>query len=57
MSQKEREKFASAAKLYQKKVLRSKKASRKFLIELGVFTEAGNVRKQYKGICIPQGQV
>lgn len=54
MSQQERKKFKEAVESYKKEVLSSKEASQKFLIELGIFTRKGNVRKPYKHLCIPQ---
>lgn len=56
MSQQEREKFEKAAKSYKKRVTSSQKASRRFLIELGIFTETGKLRDRYKHLCIPQDQ-
>jgi len=56
MSQLEREKFEKAAKSYKQRVTASPEAARRFLIELGVFTEKGNLREPYKSLCIPQGQ-
>ena len=56
MSDKEVQEFQEILKAYKKKVTRSKEASREFLVELGVLTEKGNLRKQYKNLCIPQEQ-
>lgn len=56
MTQEERDKLKSALKAYKKEVTASKKASQKFLVELGVFTKKGSVRKEYKDICIPRDQ-
>ena len=54
MTEHEREKLKKALKAYKKEVTSSKKASQQFLIELGVFTNKGNLRKGYKNLCIPQ---
>lgn len=56
MSKQEKENFKKAVESYKNEVLTSKEASRQFLIELGIFTKTGNVRKPYKHLCIPQEQ-
>ena len=56
MSEKELKEFQDVLENYRKKVTKSKEASRKFLIELGIFTAKGNLRKPYKHLCIPQEQ-
>jgi hypothetical protein len=57
MTEKEKSDLKRALKEYKKEVTSSKKASQKFLVELGVFTKKGNVRKEYKNLCIPPDQV
>jgi len=57
MTIQEREKLKKALKTYKKVVTSSKKASRQFLVQLGVFTKSGNIRKEYKNLCIPPDQV
>ncbi len=42
---------------YKSKVSKSEKSSKAFLVELGVITEKGNLRKNYKDLCIPKEQV
>lgn len=56
MSKQEKENFKKAVESYKKEILASKAASQQFLVELGLFTEKGNVRKPYKHLCIPQEQ-
>lgn len=56
MTQEEKEKLKNALKAYKREVTASKEASRKFLVELGLFTKKGKVRKGYKDICIPPVQ-
>lgn len=56
MSDIEREEFAKAAEAYKTKVTKSKKEARKFLVELGVFTEKGEVLPPYQNLCIPPDQ-
>ena len=57
MTTQERQKLKKALKQYKSKVTASKAASQQFLVELGVFTKKGNVRKEYKNLCIPPDQV
>ncbi|MCB9233600.1 MAG: hypothetical protein H6581_18225 [Bacteroidia bacterium] len=56
MTEKELTEFVNALEQFKAKVTSSKAASRKFLVELGVVTEKGNPRKNYKHLCIPQEQ-
>jgi len=56
MSQQEREKFEKAAKSYKERVTSSQENARRFLIELGVFNEKGDLKERYKHLCIPQDQ-
>ena len=57
MSDKEISDFQKVLKAYKGKVTRSKESSRKFLFELGVITEKGKLKKNYKHLCIPEEQV
>lgn len=54
MSKSDRKKFEEAIKSYKKEVLNSKESARKFLVELGIFTEKGRLRKPYKNLRMPQ---
>ncbi|HEX5154284.1 MAG TPA: hypothetical protein VFW07_22705 [Parafilimonas sp.] len=56
MSDKEREEFIKALKTQTEKLSKNKKASRKFLVDVGIITKKGNLRKPYKHLCIPQDQ-
>lgn len=56
MTTQEKEKLKNALKAYKQEVTATKAASQKFLVELGVFTEKGKVRKGYKNLCIPPAQ-
>lgn len=56
MTNQERQKFAQILEKYKEKVSHSQESSRKFLVELGVVTEKGNLKKNYKHLCIPQDQ-
>jgi hypothetical protein len=38
-------------------VSKSAKESKKFLVDLGVVTEKGNLRRNYRSLCIPIEQV
>jgi len=41
---------------YKDKVSKSEKASKAFLVDLGIITEKGNLRKNYKNFYIPTQQ-
>lgn len=56
MSDKERREFIEALKAETKKLSKDRKASKKFLVNAGIITEKGNLRKPYKHLCIPQDQ-
>lgn len=56
MSDKEIRELHQMLEAYKKKVTRSKATSKKFLVELGVITEKGNLKKNYRHLCIPQEQ-
>jgi hypothetical protein len=53
MSDEEIERFKKAAEAYKNEATSSTKAARRFLIELGVFTERGNLRKRYRHLRRP----
>lgn len=48
--------FVDVLEKYKAKVSKTEESSQKFLIELGVITEKGNLKKNYKNLCIPAGQ-
>ena len=56
MTDKERQEFLKLLETYKNKFSKSEKAAKKFLIEIGVYTEKGNLTKNYKHLCIPQEQ-
>lgn len=56
MTDKERQEFIRLLETYKKKFSKSKKDAKEFLIEIGVYTEKGNLKKNYKHLCIPQEQ-
>jgi hypothetical protein len=56
MSQKERDEFAKQAIAHRKTVTASARASKKFLVAVGVLTSKGNLRKFPKPACIPHAQ-
>jgi hypothetical protein len=56
MNDQERKQFMEAARLYRAKATSSKRAARENLVDSGIFTKKGNLRKPYKHLCIPQGQ-
>lgn len=56
MADKELKDFVGVLEQYKEKVSKSKSASRKFLVELGIVTDKGKLKKNYKHLCIPQEQ-
>lgn len=56
MSKKERQDFVKIIEKYREKLSKDKQASRKFLVDIGIFTKKGNLRQPYKHLCIRQGQ-
>ncbi len=56
MSDKEVKELFEKIESFRQKVTKSKEASRTFLVELGVFTEKGKLKQNYKHLCIPQDQ-
>jgi hypothetical protein len=41
---------------YRIRLSKSKKKSKKFLVEVGVLTAKGNLKNNFKHLCIPQEQ-
>ena len=56
MGKEERTKFIETLKKTQKELSKSKEASKKFLVDTGIITEKGNLKKPYKHLCIPSDQ-
>lgn len=56
LKEKETEQFISILVKYKEKVSKTEKTSKKFLVDLGLITEKGNLKKNYKNICIPEVQ-
>lgn len=56
MSDKDRQDFIEILQKYKVKLSKNKKASKKFLVDAGITTPKGNLKKAYKDLCIPQGQ-
>lgn len=52
MSNKENRAFIIILDRYKKELSKSEKKSKKFLVKVGVYTEKGNLRKNYKHLCI-----
>ena len=48
---KEIEQFISILVKYKEKVSKTEETSKKFLVDLGLITEKGNLKKNYKNIC------
>ncbi len=53
MNDKEYKEFKEVLESYRDKVTQTKESSQEFLVDVGVFTEKGNLKKNYKHICIP----
>lgn len=56
MGKEDKIKFIEALKKTQKELSKSQEASKKFLVDTGIITEKGNLKKPYKHLCIPSGQ-
>ena len=54
MCEKETRELLKTLKDSKKEITKTKKSSREFLVELGIFTEKGNLKKNYKDLCIPR---
>jgi len=54
MSDKEREEFIIILEKQRKKLSKDPVAARKFLVDAGIYTPKGNLRKPYRNLCIPQ---
>jgi len=53
MTDKEREEFLVYLDKLEKEVTESKETARKFLVEVGIYTENGNLTEPYKNLYIP----
>ncbi len=56
MTDQERQDFLKILESYKNKLSKNKNAAREFLVDVGVYTKKGNLRKNYKHLCIPQEQ-
>ena len=54
MKDKEIKDLVKTLEKYRNELGKSEEKSRKFLIQTGIITEKGNLRKPYKNLCIPQ---
>lgn len=54
MTDKEREQFLTLLESYKKRLSKSENKAKEFLVNVGVYTEKGNLRKNYKHLCIQQ---
>ena len=56
LKEKEEDPFITILKAYQLEVTKSKAASKKFLVDIGVMTKKGNLTKNYRALAnIPTG--
>lgn len=53
MEDKDYKNFKKVLESYREEVTRTKEKSQEFLIDVGVFTEKGNLKQNYKHLCIP----
>ena len=51
LKEKEEDPFITILKAYQIEVTKSKAASKKFLVDIGVMTKKGNLKKNYRALC------
>ncbi len=51
LKEKEEDPFITILKAYQLEVTKSKAASKKFLVDIGVMTKKGNLTKNYRALC------
>jgi len=56
MSQSEVKELLEVLKEFKGKVTKNKKSSKKFLQDIGIFNSMGEVKPEYRDICIPQSQ-
>ncbi|MGN6435453.1 MAG: hypothetical protein ACTHMM_02930 [Agriterribacter sp.] len=56
MGDKELAQIRKELKKYNEKVANSKTEAKKLLTELGYFNKKGELKKEYKDLCIPQDQ-
>lgn len=56
MTEKERQDFIEILENLRLKLSKDKEAARKFLVDAGIYTAKGNLRKPYKSLCIPHAQ-
>ena len=56
MNNEEVKNFNAIIKAYGKIIAGDKVKSKKMLVEIGVITKKGNVRKPYKGLCTTEVQ-
>ncbi len=54
MSEKERNEYLIGLKKLRKKLVENPAAARKFLVDAGIYTPKGNLRKPYRNLCIPR---
>jgi hypothetical protein len=54
MTEKERKEFLSILEEYKTRLSKNEKKAKEFLVDVGVYTEKGNLSKNYKHLCIQQ---
>ena len=56
MSDRERKEYLIELEKLGEKLAKDSVAAKKFLVDAGIITTKGNLRKPYKNLCIPQDQ-
>ena len=56
MSDQERSEILKSVEKTKKKLAKDEKASKDFLIDLGIYTRKGNLKRNYKHLCIQPDQ-
>ena len=57
MTEEERLDLLKSMEKYKQMLSGNQKASREFLVRIGIYTEKGNLKKNYRNLCIQPDQV
>jgi len=57
MTDEEKQEFLKILKKEQEKLSNNSKKAKEFLVKIGVSTQGGNLKRDFKDLCIPQEQV
>jgi len=56
MNEQERQELLAALEKQKRTVAKNKRAARKFLRDVGIYTKSNKLSKNYSNLCIPQSQ-